>query len=595
MREPIFYGGESAYAFQYREFVVAKYKQDNQWLRTEKGFSIEEARDVVRAFGDVYQQKGLELLKKIRASKMGEQANIPRALAVDPLEIATRSGIQLAVVEAVLGAFSVPAGFRNELFVSLGAYNAVAAYPLIPLPGGGYYLYCIYAFVESLYESPCYWMSSDRGYVATAMVNRGKFTEQFAIQALMRVFGPSKVLGNVEIYRKGGKEKLGEIDALVVFGDRLLLLQAKSKRLTLEARRGNDRQLNRDFKEAVQDSYGQALACAQLLLRGDCELKTPEGDVVEVPMSNEVGRVYLLCLVSDHFPALSLQTKTFLKRAHHDRISDPFVMDVFALDVVCEMLDTPLGLLSYIDRRTEYFDRVMAGHELNVLGYHLKNNLWLESELDFVLIDDDMSVELDAAMLVRRDGLSGSATPEGVLTRLKGGAVGRLLAQIEASPDAASLGLGFVLLRLGEDSVRLLGHAIDGIAAQASADGAGHDVTVVFEELSSGLTIHCNSQSQELALRSLDRHMLARKYTQRASTWFGVCLDPGTQKLRFVCSHRFPHQSNSSMDSIVAGLPRSSTSLARAVAAMYTRPAGRDRNAPCACGSGRKRKKCCDR
>ncbi|KXW57146.1 hypothetical protein FEMY_23370 [Ferrovum myxofaciens] len=49
LREPIFYGGESAYSFQYRDFSTAKYANDDPWLIANKGFSIHDAQNVVFA------------------------------------------------------------------------------------------------------------------------------------------------------------------------------------------------------------------------------------------------------------------------------------------------------------------------------------------------------------------------------------------------------------------------------------------------------------------------------------------------------------------------------------------------------------------
>ena len=49
LREPIFYGGESAYSFQYRDLSPKKYAADDEWLKSNKGFSVEAARDVVNA------------------------------------------------------------------------------------------------------------------------------------------------------------------------------------------------------------------------------------------------------------------------------------------------------------------------------------------------------------------------------------------------------------------------------------------------------------------------------------------------------------------------------------------------------------------
>jgi hypothetical protein len=49
LREPIFYGGESAYWFQYRDLAPKKYFEDNQWLMLNKRFSITDAKAVLEA------------------------------------------------------------------------------------------------------------------------------------------------------------------------------------------------------------------------------------------------------------------------------------------------------------------------------------------------------------------------------------------------------------------------------------------------------------------------------------------------------------------------------------------------------------------
>ncbi len=53
LREPIFYNGESAYSFQYRDLSPRKYAADDEWLRTNKGFTIQSARDVVLAIAEL--------------------------------------------------------------------------------------------------------------------------------------------------------------------------------------------------------------------------------------------------------------------------------------------------------------------------------------------------------------------------------------------------------------------------------------------------------------------------------------------------------------------------------------------------------------
>lgn len=48
MREPIFYGGESAYGFQYRDFAEKKYGADDPWLLAQMGSNLLSSEDKPR-------------------------------------------------------------------------------------------------------------------------------------------------------------------------------------------------------------------------------------------------------------------------------------------------------------------------------------------------------------------------------------------------------------------------------------------------------------------------------------------------------------------------------------------------------------------
>ncbi|MDP8989226.1 MAG: SEC-C metal-binding domain-containing protein [Acidobacteriota bacterium] len=66
-----------------------------------------------------------------------------------------------------------------------------------------------------------------------------------------------------------------------------------------------------------------------------------------------------------------------------------------------------------------------------MLAYHLRSNLWISNELDFVMIGDDVAVDLDIAMAARRTGIPGTRTPKGILTRLQSTVIAQILSEIE--------------------------------------------------------------------------------------------------------------------------------------------------------------------
>ena len=588
LREPIFYGGESAYSFQYRDFSPAKYANDDPWLIANKGFSIHDARNVAFAVSRLQDEKAIAVMRAMRGKPQETWTLLPgNAFSVQ--EVADYGHIYPVIVDRVLSAFTVPPGVTNGQFHALHDFNIANASPLIRMPDGNFLLFHIYSLVEALYEAPFYWMGTDKAYVSTAMQNRGVFVEKFAVERLRQVFGAENVLANIDIYESKGT-KLAEIDVLVLFGNRALVLQAKSKRLTLEARKGNDLQIKDDFKKSIQDSSDQAYRCTKLIEEGKCSFKDGTGNAVTLPAS--LKRIYLICLVSDHYPALSFQARQFLKFAATDTISPPFVMDVFALDAMTEMLSSPLHFLSYLDRRTGYTDKLMASHELTILSYHLKQNLWVDDAHIMVMLDDDISADLDLAMLVRREGIPGKGTPEGILTRLSATALGRIVKAIEARPDPATIDLGFTLLTLGEDTVLEVSAGIEQIAKLGVADGKNHDVTVGLGSGGTGLTIHCNDDPIGVAGPALQRHCHARKYTQHAQTWFGVCVRPSDQALRFGLNLDFSWEQDDIQDALAKnmGKPGNLRALLREAVKARTKVG---RNDTCTCGSGKKYKRCC--
>ena len=587
LREPIFYGAESAYSFQYRDFAPQKYSRDEEWLQNNKGFSADEGRKVVLAILNHLNEKALTVLQGLKTLAPEAWTVLP-AFEFSSNDLVDGAGLDLEKVSKILDAFSFP-NDGNPTFTSLNEFNSTNAYPLLKIDDSRYINIQYVALTEALYDTPFYWMGGDNAYKAEAMANRGIFTEEFSAKRLERVFGADKIYRNVDIWESKGK-KSGEIDVLVLYADRAIVVQAKSKKLTLVARKGNDLQLKNDFKSAVQDACNQAMACSSLIATGAI-FTDSTGNQIELPKT--INKIHPICVVSDHYPALSFQAQQFLKFASTERIERPLVCDVFWLDVVTEMLDSPLRLLSYLQLRVMAGDNVLMSHEVVALGYHLKKNLWL-GDYNLIHLHDDFSADLDVAMAVRREGVAGERTPRGILTQLKNLRIGKIVAEIERRSEPALIGLGLELLQLSEGAARDISEAIDKIAEITAKDGREHDVTVALGKEKSGLTIHCNSLPDDVAYKKLRAHCELRKYSTKAQTWHGVVVRAGDVALRLGLMLDYPWKKDDGLEKKLEGMPKpiSAKKLPEAIRKLQPRKK-RGRNEPCPCGSGLKYKKCC--
>lgn len=586
MREPIFYGTESAYTFQYRDLVPEKYGADDDWMLKAKGFTSGQARTIAKTMCALMDEKGTRLLEDARTAKAQPETWLS-AFEFSLDEVALRSGVAQSVTEAFFRAFIYTG--NNAAFKEVGDFNEVAARPLLPTDRGTVLLFSHYAIYEALYESPFFWMWDNKPYRPAAAKHRGAFTERFAARRLTEVFGREHVHTNVNLHR--GKDIVGEVDVLVVYADRLIIVQAKSKKLTIAARKGNDNQLKADFAAAIQDSYDQGWTCANEILAGGCRLVDDKEKEIDLPPS--IKEVFLFSLMSEHYPALAFQASQFLKFQTTAVIRPPFVMDVFLLDTLTEMLTTPLRLLSYVKLRVSVSDKLMTGHELTVLGYHLKQNLWLDEEYDSVILEDSIAQDLDTAMLVRRDNQPGDDTPVGILTKMRGTRYERLVKDIETKANPATLELGFHLLSMDEDSCMNVHRVLETITRQTQLDGKRHDVTLASSTPPCGISFHCNPTPSPEAIAALQTHCAKRKYRQRAAQWFGVSVSPNGE-IQFGVTLDFPWEASDEMERLTADMK--SASQVRDVLAQAPRKARSTklgRNDPCHCGSGRKYKKCC--
>ena len=170
-------------------------------------------------------------------------------------------------------------------------------------------------------------------------------------------------------------------------------------------------------------------------------------------------------------------------------------------------------------------------------------------------------------------------------------AVGSLISELEARPDTATVELGLLLLKMGEQPVKTVNEAIEDFKAFPGKASTRRDVTIGLGGISSGLTVHWSDQADREAADRLIAHCEARKYSQRAASWFGILIRPANELVRLCLKLELPWEQDAQMDQNLLnfGEPRS---LKEARSDLHARKKV-GRNGPCPCGSGLKYKKCC--
>jgi SEC-C motif len=579
MREAFFYGSESAFPFQYLDLAKKRYANDAGWLRQNVGFTVDEAVSVISAIRNSLTERLPDTFEQIRQLDPSEWTFLP-LFRVDIDDVVFRCDLDREIVDLVIAKFQSNDASYSEI-KNISQFNPVNARPLVRLEDGCIYSFLEYSLCECVYEGPFYWICQDKSYLGLHSQSRGNFLENEIEDLLISIFGEKDVYRNVVF--KDSNDVKTEADAILVYGDRAFIFQAKSKKLTERAKLGDEGSIESDFRVGVQAAYDQALACIECLKSGVQAIS--EGEKLETGQFEGIREYYPICVSSEHYPALAHQSRTMLHIAESDFVQRPLVFDIFTIDVIAEMLDKPLYFIDYLVKRAVFLERVIANHELVVLSWYIKKNLHFDDEL-MVYLEDDVLVELDLAMAVRRMGIDGPAVPKGQLTRFQGTPIQDLLDAVNATDRPEVHRLGELLIGLGSDAAETLNDGMARVIAMTKNDGQQHDMSMGVAGNGGGVTIHCNRLPNKEAMQKLRGHCAIRKYVTKSDRWFGVSLlQSGEPRVMVGLTDKW--QFDPAIEAIAGDFRVSSRTNSINAKERKIRV-----NELCPCGSGKKYKKC---
>ena len=582
LTEPIFYSGTGVYDFQFLDFLERKYKYDKQWLLEKKTFDIEQAKNIVTQIKAVLQEKskkvrfyGLkeelpQVIKEMKKKNPNEDwekyvketlpvmelhqyvelflENIPddTDLNIDGIwdegwKSFYKGLIELFVIrksdfgditniDSFLDNFSISFEVNlNSQFQTIGNYNLINSHPIIKLDEERYFVPIVFLLFEAVYESPFYWMLlEDKSYRDTLGEHRGRVGEEITYEFLLKVFGRDRTFKSVKIQSPKSetstkrKKDDTDIDILCFLGSKALCVQVKSKKLTELSRSGDDDQLQKDFKGAVQDAYEQGLVSRHKILERDAEFFDESGNAIHI--SEEIDEVYIMGITMENYPSLTHQVHVILEKKDDDPY--PIVLTIFDLELLVHYLDDPFDFLYYIKQRTLLMDYFRADEEMAFLGYHLDQKLWEIPKMNMVMIENSFAQLIDRNYYPLKLGLEVSDEGDEIKNRWKNEHFDQLCDQLKTFNQARITDIIFYLLDLSGDTRKNLVDFIIKQKQQTLIDGKFHNFSMPPDESSFprvGVTyVSLNSNnSEDLKTRLLTLCQL-RKYKSKGDVWIGL-------------------------------------------------------------------------
>lgn len=580
MVEPIFYGGDGAYDFQYLEMAEKRYVHDKKWIKNHLGIGLEDMLEISRQLKQLSNNQISGIQAELSFAEQCEQILAVFLFGPDDIQ-----GISNDSVQCFLQRFTVTPGTVNENFHTVGEYNVVHSHPILRLDTERYFLPIYSNLPQSIYESPYYWMMGDKGYKAVALGNRGNATEEIAHELLAQVFGEQNVYRNVKVTNR--KQDVTDIDVLAVAGNKAVIVQAKSKKLTERARRGDGRSLQQDFKGAIQRAYEQALLSREAVLDKNASLTNVEG--LPIDIDEAIDDAYIVCVTGDHYPAVTTQLKAFLEKKDTDPY--PIAISIFDLDIVSFYLSDPFELLYYLRQRSTHATYFISDSEMSLLGFHLSNKLFPAEEADAFLVSQTFAQLIDANFPAVRGQRSPAIASDALFHEWKNEAFERLIHDVKSTKKPGFTDALFLLYDLA-------GSGADGIMKEIEErkrltlfDDRMHDASFPLMSENKGITFLSfpsprNFDQVNLFEQQFIGFSQARKHKAQADEWLAIGSYAGSARsFDLLWYSKDSWKPDSDLDKLANLLLKQGN-----FRISQRRKIGR--NAPCFCESGLKFKRC---
>lgn len=429
IQEAIYYHGDFAYDFEYVHFLTKKYKYDKDWLLQNKSFDLDEAGNIALTIKELLRKKAdilhfpnnsfdfkqfgydnedefkmamefatyVELIPQFdENSSESEVLDSLHSFCDSLIDLFSLDGKELnnfSSGQILLDLFSLDLyKDNNSGYSRFGDYNILQAKPIIHLRSDHYLIPLVYQLFVALYETPFYWIMEDKHYAKTAGTHRGKAGEDMANEILLPLFGNNRILRDIEI-KDSKHHTITDIDNLCLLGTKAICIQIKSKRLSQASRNGSLQQLTYDFKLAVQDAYEQALLCRKHLIDQNGIFFWSKENQCKVDISKDIDEVYILCLTSENYPALTHQVHELLSIEAGN--PTPVVFSMFDLRLITHYLDNPYKFTYYIRQRIRTSSYFYSSTEINYLAFHLLHKLYPNPDYNREILDNDFATEID--------------------------------------------------------------------------------------------------------------------------------------------------------------------------------------------------------
>ncbi len=482
-------------------------------------------------------------------------------------------------------------GMTGEDRSQMSAPVGVRQRPLFVLPDKRAILVDISNGLDTLWEAFERVAKADQQFFSRYQKRKAGWLENKVITCLSTIF-PSHCIYRNLTYPDPDKAEssTAELDAAVLWGPFLVLVESKAKQFRLESQLGDVGRLRSDIKANVEDAFDQARRAARFVheVASPIFVESSSGRQLAV-QTDRIRRIYLVTVSQHLLSDLATRLSMFQDLGLFQDGEYPLSISIADLETVTQFCDGPDVFLHYIEKRllTQKESLDIQADELDLLGAYLQtrlqpSRLWDRDaeKLDGVFLVG-FSAQFDDWYSYKRGDLS---TPPKIGLEIPV-EIKDILSELRKRDDDGARWIAFALLDLSDRMLNVIAKGFADLKTARFTQGMFRTLVYTEDDIVISILASRDVVHDPLPLRTQLRATIEKyRYKAEKSISFGVMATDSSQMFDCAVWLDEPWRYDAGMEKLIADEPPF-------VPAPGTKLPGR--NAPCLCGSGLKFKRCC--
>jgi hypothetical protein len=417
---------------------------------------------------------------------------------------------------------------------------------------------------------------------------------------IQRLFPAASIIRNACFLDPDNAGGETEADVVVVWRPFLIVIDAKGKRVAMEALRGSRAKLKQTIGKNIQDAFIQSRRVVRVLER-DGRIRFKEkatGRVIEVEQDC-LRRVMPISVTLQNLSGIPTQLAVTQRLGFFKGNAYPWSVCIDDLDVVTRFAGSPDVFLHYIERRTAHQNITVSlhGDELDIFGHYLENRLHPS------LYEDrkEITGHTEGPNLIAFDGgdegfepfytaeWNGEPPPSVAVGLKVPQPIQSVLSQLRNRTDDGARWVAFALLGLSQTALGRLASALEDMKSNLAEGQRILRCTMREGDVVINVLAHRGLTKDEffknVTIRSRMEHYRTRP---RATVTIGIDQRNSSKPFEVAQWLEGPCEYEPVMEKLLAA------DRAEPRVVQMSRGASKPgRNDPCPCGSRKKFKKCC--